>query len=234
MNPAAAMAPGTPLTPRLVAEGLAVAFDGRTVLGDASLAVRPGAIAVLEGPSGCGKSTFLRMLAGLTEPLRGRRLLDGEDALAMRPEVWRRRVAYVFQQPPMFDGTVADNLRAGPKLAGRSLAKADVEALARRVGLDAALLDRAARSLSGGEQMRVAIARALANDPGVLLLDEPTAALDPASAATVLGLVRDLAGEGVSVVVVTHSREHAEALGGTRYVVANGRLDPRPEDPCTP
>lgn len=187
---------------------------------------------VIGGPSGSGKSTLLKVLATLLEADRGRLALDEQDASAMSPSAWRRRVAYVPQSPPMFDGFVRDNLAAGPSLSGGALTEAQLGALLSRVGLDPALGARAARSLSGGERMRVAIARALANEPAVLLLDEPTAALDEESAATLLSLVRSLALDGMSAVVVTHSRSHAAALGGTRLRLSDGALKPGDEPPC--
>lgn len=232
MSPAEVVT-GTPSpAPRLQVDGLSVTRDGRPVLRSVSLSLAPGEVAVIEGASGSGKSTLLRALATLIAPDAGRLSLDGRDALDLPPEQWRRRVAYVPQAPPMFDGAVSDNLAAGPLLAGASFSSAQRDALAARVGLDLALLDRPARSLSGGERMRVAIARALANEPDVLLLDEPTAALDAASAATVLDLVVALARSGVSAVVVTHATAHADALGGTRYRFADGRLVHAEARPC--
>ncbi len=216
------MASVTP--PRLSVEGLRLSFGERVLCHDVSLALSRGEIAVIEGPSGCGKSTLLRALARLDDPDRGRLSLEGRDAASLAPTAWRRRVAYVFQQPPMFEGSVADNFSAGPSLIGKTMSRDEVGALADRVGIDRALLDRPAKSLSGGERMRAAIARALANDPSVLLLDEPTAALDSAAASMIVALVRELAASGVSAVVVTHSREHAEALGGTRYTLSEHGL----------
>ena len=216
-------------SPRLSVEGLRLSFGERVLCHDVSLALAHGEIAVIEGPSGCGKSTLLRSLALLIALDHGRLSLEGRDAASLAPTAWRRRVAYVFQQPPMFEGSVADNLSAGPSLMGRTMSRDEVGALADRVGIDRALLDRPAKNLSGGERMRAAIARALANDPSVLLLDEPTAALDSAAASMIVALVRELAASGVSAVVVTHAREHAEALKGTRYTLTERGLS-RVED----
>ena len=221
-----------PTPPRLHAAGLCLSLDGRPLLRELDLRLHTGEIAVLEGPSGSGKSTLLKVLATLLEAARGRLALDDQDASTMSPSAWRRRVAYVPQSPPMFDGLVKDNLAAGPSLSGATLSDDQLAALLSRVGLDSALGARAARSLSGGERMRVAIARALANEPSVLLLDEPTAALDEGSAATVVSLVRSLSLDGMSAVVVTHSRLHAAALGGTRLRLSDGALAPGEEPPC--
>lgn len=218
---------------RLHVDGLSLTRDGRTLLREVSLTIAPGEVAVIEGPSGSGKSTLLRAIAALIEADAGRLTLDGHDARAVTPEQWRRQVAYVPQSPPMFEGDVSDNLAAGPTLAGQPFSSAQREAIATRVGLDPALMNRSARSLSGGERMRVAIARALANEPRVLLLDEPTASLDAESATKILALVRSLATEGMSVVVVTHATAHADALGGTRYRFEDGCLT-RAEAPRCP
>jgi putative ABC transport system ATP-binding protein len=209
----------------LEAQRLVVVRGGRRLLDDASLAVTCGAIATIEGPSGSGKSTLLRAIATLIPVEGGRVLLDGADVATMAPTDLRRRVAYVPQQPPMLEGSVAANVAVGPRLAGRAMDPAAIAALLARVGLPAAFADRDAKSLSGGERQRLALARALANEPRVLLLDEPTSALDPEAADRVLDLVRALATEGLAIVVVTHVRAHAARLGGERWICRAGRLD---------
>jgi ABC-type lipoprotein export system ATPase subunit len=124
----------------------------------------------------------------------------------------------------MFEGSVAENLRAGPRFRGVALADAEGVRLLERVGLAAELAGREAAELSGGERLRVALARALANDPRVLLLDEPTASLDPDAASVILDLVLALAKSGTAILAVTHSTEHAARLGGTRYRMVSGVL----------
>jgi len=213
--------------PCLEAHDLAVTFGARAVLDGIDFAVRPGEIAVVDGPSGGGKSTLLRALAMLEPPARGELRLDGARASGIAPAVYRRRVAYVPQVPVMFAGTVADNVRAGPRLRGVELTGDRVAELLRRVGLDPSTATRAAQDLSGGERQRVAVARAVANEPGVILFDEPTSALDPESAGVMLDLVRRCASDGCGVVLVTHTREHAAALECTRYTCEGGRLDRR-------
>ena len=204
-----------------------VTRQGRRLLDGATLRVAPGAVAVVDGASGSGKTTFLKAMATLIPVDAGSILLEGVDAVSIAPTAFRRRVAYVPQQPPMLDGSVADNLATGPRLHGATLSPDATLALLDRVGLPAAFGERAARDLSGGERLRVAFARALANEPVVLLLDEPTAALDPAAATRILDLVRALAAEGLSVVVVTHVEEHAQRLGGDPYVCRAGRVELR-------
>ena len=210
--------------PRIEARGLAVEQGGRTVLTAIELTVRRGELVTIAGPSGSGKSTLLRALATLVEPSAGGVWVDGDDARALSPRAVRVRVQYVAQESTMFDGTVRDNVAFGPRLRGGAPKDEAIQALLGRVGLDASFGARAARELSGGERQRVAIARALANAPSVLLLDEPTSALDPAAAAVVIGLLRSCADEGLAVVVVTHVQEHANRLGGTRYLCTRGSL----------
>ncbi len=212
------------MTQRLAAEGVIVLREGRPIVAGADLGVDAGEIAVVEGASGCGKTTLLRAMATLIPRDAGTLKLGNLDSAQIPPTIFRRRVSYVPQQPPMLEGSVADNVATGPRLAGASLAPAALEALVLRVGLPADILARSARDLSGGERQRVALARALANEPEFVLLDEPTSALDPTSAAHVLALVRALAEQGLGVIVVTHVEEHARRLEGTRYVCVAGRI----------
>ena len=207
----------------ILAEGVVVSRAGKRVLDGAALRVLRGEIATLEGPSGSGKSTLLRVLATLMDYEEGLVQLGGVDARTIAPRSYRTRVAYVLQQPPMLEGTVAANVATGPRLRGIVQSAEKTAALLVRVGLGG-FGPRVARDLSGGEQQRVALARALANEPEVLLLDEPTAALDPESSTRILDLVRTLAGTGLAVVVVTHSEAHAAALGGSRHRLDEGRV----------
>lgn len=216
--------------PALVARGLDVVLGERMVLRGVGLRVAHGEIAIVEGPSGSGKSTLLRALARLTPIAAGTISIDGAPADALSSTAYRVRVAYVPQRPVMFAGTVADNVRAGPRLRGIELADARVTELLAHAAIDPALASRSARELSGGEQQRVVLARAIANEPGVILFDEPTASLDPASASEVLALIARSAADGRGVVVVTHARAQAEVLVASgvpakRYVCDHGTLE---------
>ena len=212
------------MTSTLEGRDLVVLRGGRRILDEATILVRPGEAVAIQGPSGSGKSTLVRVLATLLEADAGNVLLDGRDAREIAPSRFRTRIAFLAQQPAMFDGTVRDNLAAGPALHGDSLDDARARDLIAAVGLDDSLQLREARTLSGGEKQRVALARALANGPQVLLLDEPTAALDPEAGELIVALLRDLRARGLSVVMVTHVDAHARALGGTLYRCERGRL----------
>jgi putative ABC transport system ATP-binding protein len=212
------------MTSALEARELVVLREGRRILDGASILVRSGEAVAIQGPSGSGKSTLARTLATLVEADSGTVLLGGQDAREIAPTRFRTRVAFLAQQPAMFEGTVRDNLGAGPALHGRSLGDAQARELTLAVGLDESILPREARTLSGGERQRAALARALANTPEILILDEPTAALDPDAGARIIELLRALSARGLSVLMVTHVEAHARALGGTRYRCALGRL----------
>jgi putative ABC transport system ATP-binding protein len=212
------------MTSTLEGRELVVVRGGRRILDGATILVRPAEAVAIQGPSGSGKSTLVRVLATLLEADEGSVLLDGRDAREIAPSQFRTRIAFLAQQPAMFDGTVRDNLAAGPALHGQSLSDAQARDLTVAVGLDDSVQSREARTLSGGEKQRVALARALANDPQVLLLDEPTAALDPEAGDLIVALLRDLRARGLSVVMVTHVDAHARALGGTLYRCERGRV----------
>jgi ABC-type polar amino acid transport system ATPase subunit len=198
--------------PRLEARALAVARGGKEVLANVNLAVREREIHVLEGPSGGGKTTLLRALVMLTTTTAGSVFFEGTDAHHLGARDLRRRAQYVLQESPMLDGSVADNVAIGPLLFGEHISRDATLALLARVGLAPEMAARTASTLSAGEKQRVALARALAHEPAALLLDEPTAALDPDAASRVIQLVRSLAAQGLAIVCVTHIEAHARAL----------------------
>lgn len=182
---------------------------GRVVFEGLRADLAEGATGIV-GPSGVGKSTLLRLLNRLADPTvgtvryRGRDLRD-DDVLALR-----RDVALVPQLPALLEGTVADNVLYGPRLAKRA---ADVAASLRLAGLDPTFGPRRADALSVGEQQRVMLARTLALQPSVLLLDEPTAALDSLTTAAIESTLRDLRDRlALSFVLVTHDLDQAARL----------------------
>ena len=180
------------------------AFEDVTVRGDArprldgvTATIAGAGITAIAGPSGAGKSTLLRLGNRLEAPDAGVVRYRGEDLAARDVLAHRREVAMVFQQPVLFPGTVADNVRVAAPGAGED----EVAALLERAGLPAAFAGRDADALSGGEAQRACLARALATRPRVLLADEPTSALDPAATAALEALLRGLADEGVPVLL---------------------------------
>jgi putative ABC transport system ATP-binding protein len=190
--------------------------DGPIVTGF-SAEIPAGRLTAMVGPSGAGKTTLLRLLNRLDDPDDGAVLLAGRDVRRYDVLDLRRRVQLVGQVPVTFPGTVADNLAAGVPDDGDG-----VGARLARVGLDPALAGRDADRLSVGEAQRLCLARSLALHPEVLALDEPTSALDTASKTGIVALIAELAGAGLTVVMVTHDPAQAETAD---HVVT---VDPRP------
>ena len=214
----------------LRAKGIAKILGGRTILDDVSLTMRPGDIKVLIGPSGAGKSTFLQCLNYLLPPDRGEiwlegRLVHGSNTAELCG--LRQAVGMIFQDFNLFDHLSAvDNValalrkvrRYGKDQAReRSLKELERVGLAGRAGLYPA-------QLSGGQKQRVAIARALAMDPKILLLDEPTSALDPELVGEVLAVIRDLAANGMPMIMATHQMDFARSLATEVLFMEGGRI----------
>ncbi|HSW42350.1 MAG TPA: thiol reductant ABC exporter subunit CydD [Patescibacteria group bacterium] len=195
----------------LVVAGVSVAQPGRDALApsNVSLTVRPGEVVAVVGPSGAGKSTLLAAVLGFLTPSAGRIAIvaaDGTptDLADLDGEAWRRRVAWAPQVPYLFAGTVAENVRLAAPDAGDAEVRAALRAVA--LGdLDPRLVlgERGAR-LSSGQRRRIGVARALVRRSPLLLLDEPTAGLDPAAEAAVLAAVRAAARDGAAVILVAH------------------------------
>ena len=191
------------------------------MLRDLDLAIGAGATAVL-GPSGSGKSTLLRLLDRLADPDAGTVRFRGEDVRSLNPLDLRRRAVLVPQLPAPLPGTVAANVRYGPGLVGREVDPLPLLAMA---GLSDEFAERDAGRLSVGEQQRMMLARALALDPEVLLLDEPTAALDDEAKEGVERTLTGLRGRsGLSLVVVTHEAAQAERLAERVVRLVGGRV----------
>src|SRR3984893_18072136 len=161
----------------LRAESLGRCVRGRILVAGATFDVREGETLAVVGPSGSVKTSLLRLLNRLDEPTSGTVFLNGADYRQLAPRDLRRKVGMVTQRPYLFPGTVAENLRFGPRQHGEELADDRVEELLAGVGL-AGYVGRNVAHLSGGEAQRVSFARTLANAPEVLLLDEPMSALD--------------------------------------------------------
>ncbi len=218
---------------------LSAHFGRTTAVRDVTLAFADGAVTAIIGPSGCGKSTLLRCLNRMHETVptarvTGRVTLGGHDIYAgdMSPIAIRRRVGMVFQRPTPFPTlSIRDNVAAGLKVLGRaapSRSESDliVEEALRRAALWDEVKDRlrdGATALSGGQQQRLCIARALATQPEVLLLDEPTASLDPLSTQKVEELVYELRRD-VCVVIVTHNMQQAARVSDRTAFMLSGEM----------
>jgi ABC-type proline/glycine betaine transport system ATPase subunit len=210
---------------RFWVEGLSLVRNGRTVLRNVDLHVLAGEIVCLLGPSGSGKSSLLRCLNRLTEPPPNTVFLDGADITTLDVLTLRRQLGMVFQQPALFETSVAENVAYGPALDGRVLNKSEIDTLLALADLPPDYAERPVSELSGGEAQRVSIARALANDPPSLLLDEPTSALDPAARRhvreTICKLRQDL---GLTVIWVTHHMEEVHEVADRVYLLLDGRI----------
>jgi putative ABC transport system ATP-binding protein len=201
--------------------------SARRLLDGISFDIDAGQIFTILGPSGSGKSSLLRCLNRLAEPTGGDVALDGVDVATIPVRELRRRVGMVFQHPTLFPGTIADNVLYGPR--ARDALPTDQVDFARRqldlVGLPPDWAGHPVDDLSGGEIQRVALARALANEPDVLLLDEPTAALDQSAGARVERLLLDLASRTrLTFVWVTHDLDQARRIGDAGLVLVDGRV----------
>jgi len=216
------MAPLADVQLQLEAVRLTALYGRRAVVDDVSLLFPARTVTAIIGPSGCGKSTFLRCLNRMHELSEGGWVtgtvrLDGDDIYdaSVDPVQLRRRIGMVFQRPTPFPTmSVYDNVAAGLRVNGRR-ARADLDAMVERALRRAALWDEvkdrlrhSALALSGGQQQRLCIARALAPEPEVLLLDEPTASLDPAGTQRIEELCHELKAD-YTIVIVTHNLQQA-------------------------
>jgi len=206
-------------------KALGKSYWNAEILKEINLTAMRGEVLALIGPTGSGKTTLLRLVNLLETPSLGRILIEGRDvtSLSERDKLpVRRRMAMVFQKPVMFKAKVAENVTFGLKMRGRDDRGKVMDALA-AVGLSG-YENRDANTLSGGEMQRIALARALILEPELLLLDEPTANLDPKSAAAIDGLLQELAGKKTTVILATHNMRECLNLAGKVAVLQAGRL----------
>ena len=203
--------------------------DGIQALGDCSLSIQKGEVVVIVGPSGSGKSTMLRSLNLLEEPTEGRVIFEGVDLADKSVDVnlHRQRMGMVFQHFNLFPNmTVLKNLTLAPLHAKKedpSQAEARARALLEKVGL-ADRADAFPQQLSGGQKQRIAIVRALCMQPDVMLFDEPTSALDPEMVGEVLEVMKQLARDGMTMVVVTHEMGFAREVASRIIFMEAGKI----------
>ena len=210
-------------------KGLTKDFGSLKVLKGVDQHIKKGEKVVIIGPSGSGKSTFLRCLNLLEVPSGGQILFEGVDITSRKCDInkIRQKMGMVFQQFNLFPHlTVMDNITLAPvqlKRMTKDQARARAEELLKRVGLS----DKAGvypRALSGGQRQRIAIVRALAMDPDVMLFDEPTSALDPEMVGEVLDVMKTLARDGMTMVVVTHEMGFAREVGDRVLFMDDGQV----------
>ena len=208
-------------------KGLKKSFGDLEVLKGIDQNVEEGEVLCIVGPSGSGKSTMLRCINRLEEPTAGEIYIDGELITGENLDSIRTRMGMVFQSFNLFPHmSVLDNLTCGPvyvKKEDKKQAEEKAMKLLARVGL-AEKADQFPRNLSGGQQQRVAIARALAMDPEVMLFDEPTSALDPEMVGEVLDVMKDLARDGMTMVVVTHEMGFAKEVASKVIFMDGGYI----------
>ena len=218
-------------------ENLSKNFGDLKVLKNISTTVNKGEVISIIGPSGSGKSTFLRCINKLEEPTEGHIYIDGMDLMDKNTDInkIRERVGMVFQHFNLFPNmTVLENLTLSPIMVKKE-SKEEAEKYASYLLEKVGLSDKASSyptQLSGGQKQRIAIARALAMKPEVILFDEPTSALDPEMIKEVLDVMRDLAKEGMTMLIVTHEMGFARNVGNRILFMDNGEIieDCSPKD----
>ena len=208
---------------------LCKSFDHVKVLNGISTTISQGEVVAIIGPSGCGKSTFLRSMNLLEKPTSGSILFEGTDITDSSVDInkMRQKIGMVFQHFNLFaNKTILENMTLAPiKVLKKSKAEAEKEAmeLLARVGL-AEKANAYPAQLSGGQKQRIAIVRSLCMHPDVMLFDEPTSALDPEMVGEVLSVMRDLAHDGMTMVVVTHEMGFAREVGTRVLFVDEGKI----------
>ena len=218
-------------------ENLSKNFGNLKVLKNISTTINKGEVISIIGPSGSGKSTFLRCINKLEEPTEGHIYIDGMDLMDKNTDInkIRERVGMVFQHFNLFPNmTVLENLTLSPVMVKKE-SKEEAEKYASYLLEKVGLSDKAnsyPTQLSGGQKQRIAIARALAMKPEVILFDEPTSALDPEMIKEVLDVMRDLAKEGMTMLIVTHEMGFARNVGNRILFMDNGEIieDCSPKD----
>ena len=221
----------------LEVKNLKKSFGGHEVLKDISTTVKKGEVIAIIGPSGCGKSTFLRSLNLLEVPTSGHIIYEGNDLTEKGVDVdkLRQSIGMVFQHFNLFPNmTIKKNITLAPVRLGKwkkEEANEKAIGLLKRIGLEKKALSYPSK-LSGGQKQRVAIIRALAMNPEILLFDEPTSALDPEMVGEVLDVMKKLAGEGITMLIVTHEMGFAREVSDRVLFFEQGAIleDGSPEE----
>ena len=214
---------------KISVQNLVKKYGNNTVLNDISISIKEGDVVCIIGPSGSGKSTFLRCLNKLEEPTSGEIVIDGAHLMDKNTDInlVRQHIGMVFQHFNLFPHlTVLENIILAPmdlKKVSRDEAEKNAIRLLDMVGL-ADKKDMKPDNLSGGQKQRVAIARALAMNPDIMLFDEPTSALDPEMVGDVLNVMKDLATQGMTMVIVTHEMGFAKEVANRVLFTDGGKI----------
>ena len=214
---------------KISVQNLVKKYGNNTVLNDISVSIQEGDVVCIIGPSGSGKSTFLRCLNKLEEPTSGDIVIDGAHLMDKNTDInlVRQHIGMVFQHFNLFPHlTVLENIILAPmdvKKTSRDEAEKNAIRLLDMVGL-ADKKDMKPDNLSGGQKQRVAIARALAMNPDIMLFDEPTSALDPEMVGDVLNVMKDLAKQGMTMVIVTHEMGFAKEVANRVLFTDGGKI----------
>ncbi|MGO2082518.1 amino acid ABC transporter ATP-binding protein [Vagococcus sp.] len=215
------------MSEKILVEHLVKKFGTQTILKDINVSIKKGEVVCIIGPSGSGKSTFLRCLNQLETTTGGHIIIDGTDLTDKQTDInlIRQRIGMVFQHFNLFPHlSVIDNITLAPinlKIATPEEAKITALNLLKQVGLFEKK-DTFPDSLSGGQKQRIAIARALAMQPDIMLFDEPTSALDPEMVGDVLNVMKDLAHQGMTMIIVTHEMGFAKEVADRVMFIDDG------------
>ena len=203
-------------------------YGDTVIIPDLNLQIEKGEFVTIVGSSGCGKTTALKMINGLYEPTSGDIFVNGENIKNIDMINLRRSIGYAIQGSVLFPNmTVEENISYVPSLWNKNdkeKTKKAVDKWMEVIGLDSSMKDRYPSELSGGQQQRIGIARAIAVKPDVILLDEPTSALDPELVGEVLSVMKQLAQEGVTMVVVTHEMSFARDVANHVIFMDGGHI----------
>lgn len=199
--------------------------ENSCILNNISIGIEEGDCISIVGPSGSGKSTLLKLCADLISPYKGDIYYRGESYSSYNPLELRRNISYCIQIPYLFGSKVYENLEFPFKIRNQKVDNNKISSLINRFNLDESILQKEITSLSGGEKQRIAIIRNLLYTPEILLLDESTSALDKENAEKVEEYVKELNGQGVTVLWITHNLDQSKGIFNKRIYISEGKIE---------